>query len=194
MADIEYTAGEIQIAAPCILAQLDRIGERLVANDRTPLERYAGAQISGGDFVVRAPSRVWASDIGQSVSTTDVLRRLEPELERHLAPFYSQVVDQREGNDRVRSGVNQLDTLSVLVPEGEAERFRFLIQIEQMRGEVALMDVRSGQLRDGLAAAKMLLNERDLAESLGESGTLKFCRDNRLRLGKLRPAIAANAN
>ena len=56
------------------------------------------------------------------------------------------------------------------------------------------MDLRAGQLRDRLAAARMLLNDRELAKLLSESGTLRFCREKALPLGKLRPAVAADAN
>ena len=189
--DIEFTASEIQIAAPCIQAQLDRISRQLVANDRTPLERYGNRELSGGSFVVRTPARVWSTDNWQSVNASDVLRRIEPERNRHLAQFYSSAVNQRESNDRIRSGVHQLDALSILVPQDEAQRFRLLTLIEEMRGEVSLMDLRAGQLRDRLAAARILLSDRELAKLLSESGTLKFCREKALPLGKLRRANAA---
>jgi hypothetical protein len=194
VADIDFTSSEVQIAAPCIDAQLNRIQAKLAAGDRNLLERYTGTQLSGGDFVVRAPSRVWATDVWQSVGSTDVLRGVEPKLNGVLANLYSQVAHQREGNDRVRSGVYHLNALSVLVPEGESDRFRLISQIEQIRGEASLMDLRAGQLRDGLAAANMLLSSRGLAERLAASGTIRFCREKGYSLGKLRPAVAADAD
>ena len=80
------------------------------------------------------------------------------------------------------------------MPQDEAQRFRLLTLIEEMRGEVSLMDQRAGQLRDRLAAARILLSDRELAKLLSESGTLKFCREKALPLGKLRPANAAYAD
>ena len=192
--DIEFTASEVQLTAPCILAQLDGISQRLVAKDRMLLERFGDRALSGGSFVVRTPSRVWSNDNWQSVNASDVLRRIEPERNRHLADFYSQAVNQRESNNRIRSGVHELNALSILVPQDEAQRFRLITLIEQMRGEISLMDLRAGQLRDRLAAARMLLSDRELAKLLSQSGTLKFCREKALPLGKLRPANAADAN
>jgi hypothetical protein len=188
--DIDFTASEIQIVAPCIGAQLVAIRDKLVAGDRTPLTRYKQAT-SGGEFVVRTPSRVWSDNTWQSIGNSDVLRRIEPKLDRNLGAMFAQVSSQREQNEGVRDKVNQLNALSMLVPASEVERFRLISLIEQTRGEIALMDLVAGQLRDRMASAEMLLDGSELQQRLSESGTINFCRERSLPLGRLRVPVSA---
>ena len=67
--DIDFTASEIEITAPCIRAQLERIRDKVVSGDRTLLTRET--QGAFGEFVVRAPSRVWPSDTWHSISNSE---------------------------------------------------------------------------------------------------------------------------
>lgn len=191
--DIDFAASELEIVTPCVLAQLDAVQQRLVSGDRTPFPQFRQST-SGGTFVVRAPSRVWSSNVWSSVSDSGVLRRTRPTLERDLSNVFSQIDSQRRRNEDSRDRISQLSALSVLVPQSEDERFRLLGLIAQIRGGIALQDLVAGQLRDAMARAGMLADRAGFARSLRESGTIQFCRQRGLPLGPIRPAVAANAD
>jgi len=81
-----------------------------------------------------------------------------------------------------------------MVPASEAERMRLITTIERFCGDIAYMDLVAGQLRDALAAAGLLASKSLIDKQLGDSGTIEFCRAHGIALGKVRPAIAANAD
>ena len=87
-----------------------------------------------------------------------------------------------------------LGVLAVIVPSSETERIRLIGVTEHLRGIVQSIDLSAGQMRDSIAAAGLLASKSWLDKELSESGTVKFCRAHGLPLGKLRPAIAANAD
>lgn len=95
VAEHDFTASEIEIGRPCIDAQIDAIERRLAVGDRAPLPFHSDATFSVG-YVIRIPNRIWPSTTWDSVSGTDVLRRLEPEYAYQMAAFYAQAVSQRQ--------------------------------------------------------------------------------------------------
>lgn len=187
---LNFNAREIQITKPCVVAQLDRIQRQLLSDDRRLLVRYTEAGAGVGDFVVRAPGRLWPSDAWESTRDLDVLRRSKPELFRYLTILYPEVLEQRQGNDRVRTGLLQLKAASVLAPDSPSDRFRLITTIEEIRGELDLLDLRAGQMRDLFAGLSMLPKDDQDKEVFSTSGTVKFCREQNLPLGKVRPASA----
>lgn len=194
VADQDFTASEIEIARPCIDAQLDAIERRLTVGDRAPLPFYSDAASSGG-YVIRIPDRVWSSTTWDSVSGTDVLRRLEPEYAYHMAAFYAQTISQRQINEEAKTQLNTLNSLAVLMPREEGDRMRYIDAARQLRASVGSLDIAGGQLRDRLAMTNQLMTDLKRQRLLlHQSGTLKFCRTHGLPLAKLRPAIAANAD
>lgn len=189
----DFAASEIEITRPCVITQLDAIEKRLMTGDQALLPLYSD-KVFNTPYVVRAPSRVWPNSVWQSVNTTDVLRRLEPKREGYIGAFYAQLESQRSGSQSVRAINYELNALGHMVPAGEAERLRLITTVERLRGTFGAMDLAAGQLRDTLAAAGLLASKAVIEKDLSESGTIAFCRAHRLPLGKVRPAIAANAD
>ncbi|MEO7635366.1 MAG: hypothetical protein ABIS38_06945 [Sphingomicrobium sp.] len=192
-AESDFAANEIEITRPCVLTQLDAIEKRMVVGNRALLPLFSD-NVYSANYVVRTPSRGYPDGAWQSVSTTDVLRRLESKKERYISAFYAQLATQRLDSMRVRASVHELNVLGYMVPAGEAERMRLITTIERLRGDIGHMDLVAGQLRDSLAAAGLLASKSFVAKNLGDSGTIKFCRAHEIALGKVRPAIAANAD
>ena len=192
VAQIDFYASETEITAPCVLAQIEAIQSKLASGERGLLPRYSDTSSNG--FVLRMPGRNWADTAWQSVSASDTLRRLEPTIDLNLSSMYSQANDQAERVMLSDGWVDDLGVLAVMVPTSEAERIRLIGVTEHLRGIVQSIDLSGGQMRDSIAAAGLLASRSWLDQELSESGTVRFCRAHGLPLGKLRPAIAANAD
>ena len=187
VADHEFSAAEIEIAAPCIVAQIDAIQQRLVTGGPKPLERYSDHANRFG-FVVRMPRRVWGDTAWQSIGNTDVLRRLEPEYNRRVADHYAQVSGQHDVTGLAKNELADLGALSTMMPRGESDRLRLLQTAEQISIKAADLDLVAGQIRDRLALIRLMMPAADLKRQLDDSGTIKFCRAHGFPLAPLRPA------
>ncbi|WP_309602325.1 hypothetical protein [Sphingomonas sp.] len=187
VADHEFSAAEIEIAAPCIAAQIDAIQKRLVDGDPKPLQRYSDSTNKFG-FVVRMPNRVWGDTSWQSIGNTDVLRQLEPAFYNRVAAHYAQVSNQRDVTGLAKNELADLSALSKMMPRGESDRLRLLQTAEQVRIKAANLDLVAGQIRDRLAIVRLLPHAADLNRQLADSGTIKFCRAHGYPLAPLRPA------
>ena len=192
VAYIDFYASESEMTAPCVLAQIEAIQKKLASGEGGLLPRYSDTSSNG--FVMRMPGRNWSDSVWQSVSASDTLRRLEPTIDLHLSALSAQAKDQAERVKLADGWVDHLGVLPVMVPTGEAERMRLIGVTEHLRGIVQSIDLSAGQMRDSIAAAGLLASKSWLDKELSESGTVKFCRAYGLPLGKLRPAIAANAD
>lgn len=185
VAEHDFSAAEIQIAAPCISAQVDALQKKLVAGDPAPSIRYRDRWNKLG-FVIRMPTRVWGDSAWQSIRDADVLRRLEPEFYNRIASHYDQVSDQREGRTSVDDDLNDLSALAVMMPRAESDRFRNIQIAEQVRRRADSLDLTAGQMRDRLARINLTTGEAELTKALSDSGTIQFCREHGYPLGKLR--------
>ena len=183
----EFYAAEIEMATPCIYAQIDAVTARLKAGDGAPLPRFTDRWMAAG-FVIRVPDRPYSDATWQSVNSSDTLRRLDPSRADDLSTYFGQLSLQRNNNRAALDRVASLNTLSNLMPRGEEGRLRFLEHAEQLRSDIDEMDLISGQLRDSLAHAGMLSPRRAIEKELTDSGTLKFCRAHRYPIAALRPA------
>lgn len=193
VADHDFSASEIEIARPCIEAQLDAIEKRLLDSDQTPLPRYSEANFVG-PYVLRIPNRQWGSTTWQSINDTEVLRRLEPEFAFLMASHYAQVDSQRViGIDAINERYT-LNSLSVLMPRVETERMRYIDAVEKLRSKIGALDQSAGQLRDRLAKAGLLMTDSELQLQLHSSGTLKYCNAHGLPLARLRPPDPKSAD
>lgn len=186
VADHDYSASEIQVAAPCILAQAEAIQRRLAAGDSKLLPLYRDAGFSDG-FVVRLPSRLWSRVAWQSMSEIDTLRRLEPDFFAAMAPYYAQVESAGVTGDEAWAVHISLNVLGRMMPRSESDRLRFLEMAEVLRGKIAFLDLVAGQIRNRLGQTGQLLSDKDRNAMLADSGTLKFCRERGLPLGVVRP-------
>ena len=191
VAYIDFNASESEITAPCVLAQIEAIQKGLASGEGGLLPRFSDTSSNG--FVLRMPGRTWSDSVWQSVSASDIVRRLEPAIDLHLSSMFAQATNQAERVKLADGWVDDLGVLAVIVPTSEAERIRLISVTEHLRGIVQSIDLSAGQMRDSIAAAGLLASESWLDKELSESGTVKFCRAHGLPLGKLRPAIAANA-
>lgn len=191
MADHDFAAAEIEMATPCIFAQIDAVTARLKIGDGASLPRFADRKMTGG-FVIRIPNRPYSDASWQSVNSSDTLRRLDPERANDLSYYYGQLDLQRSSNRAALDRVASLNALSTMMPRGEDARLRFLEQAEQLRSNISEMDLVGGQLRDRLAHSRLIGSPRASEKKLSESGTLKFCRLHRLPIAPVRRADAGD--
>ena len=191
--DHDFYASEIEIARPCIDAQIDVIQKRLVAGDQTPLPQYSDKIFNYG-FVIRAPVRNWTGTAWDSVKDTDVLRQIEPEFAAWMANYYGQLGEQRSTNGVARGDLNSINALAVMMPHGDSDRLRFIEILSRLRSTIGSLDLVAGQLRDKMAKTRTLMPDDLRQRDLGDSGTIKFCKAHNLPLATLRPADARQAD
>ena len=191
VAFIDFYASESEMTVPCVLAQIDAIQKKLASGEEELLPRYSDTSSNG--FVLRMPHRNWSDTAWQSVSASDTLRRLEPTIDLNLSSMYPQANNQAERVKLSEGWVDDLGVLAVMVPTSEADRIRLIGVTEHLRGIAQSIDLSAGQMRDSIAAAGLLASKSWLDNQLSESGTIQFCRAHGLPVGKLRPAVATNA-
>ena len=189
----DWSAAEFEVVRPCIMAQIDAIEARLTSADRAPVPSFHEAEYRD-DYVIRIPDRVLSTSVWQSVSSSDLLRRLDPKLDARLASHYELVARNRTLTDSSLDIVHQLRTLAVMMPSSEAERMRYFDLLERLRGNVILMDTNAGQTHDLLTGVGFAAKPASYRMLPSYSGTFIFCKAHDLTLGKLRPAIVGNAD
>lgn len=185
--DHDFASAEIEMATPCIFAQIDAIAALITAGNGAPLQRFTDRSNDGG-FVIRIPIRVYSDATWQSVNSSDTLRRLDPERAQSLAIYFEQVTQQQDSNRSARDRADSLNALSEMMPRGEEGQLHFLEQTEKLRADISEMNLVAGQLRDSLAKAHLLGPRSAFAKDLADSGTLKFCRAHGFPIAALRPA------
>ena len=185
--DHDFASAEIEMATPCILAQIDAVAAKLTSGDGAPLTRFFDVSNRSG-FVIRIPQRAYADATWQSVNSGDTLRRLDPMRADDLASYYGQLRIQQVNSRSARDRVATLNALSGMMPRSEDGRLRFLEQVEHLRSDIADMDLNAGQMRNELAHADLIGPPSAIEKQLQASGTLKFCRDHGFPVVPLRPA------
>ncbi|MEQ7872413.1 hypothetical protein ABDK56_00185 [Sphingomonas sp. ASV193] len=176
-------AVEIETVAPCVGAQIDAIEQRLARGEGT-IPRYTD-NVVRSFFVLRMPSRSWSSSAWESVKAVDTLRRQQPALANRIYNYYGQVGEQHETTIRSASLNARLNALATMMPSA-SERLHFVEIAEELRDDVASLDLVAGQTLDTLAKARLLPALPDRATLRKHSGTLRFCETHGLVLAPVR--------
>ena len=183
MESVYLNAAEAATVAPCVDRQLVMLEEALARAD------FSGAPVYSDQFfnkyVVRAPSRPWADNVWSAATSEGVVSHLPPKLAASFQSFYAQ-------NAIMELNARQIDVLgwrlrSLAFPQGPDARSRAIEAIEEQRGHTDYMALVANQLMGRADSIGMKPAAGLVTDSVNKSGTVKFCRDHGLPLGRPAP-------
>jgi len=171
---------EWRMVAPCIVAQIDLLQQRVLhSGDRLiPAPTYAEPNIP--DYVIREPAKEYHNSVWQAIISDGVSPHLEPRLRRELASHYAQAQSLTELTDRNLVDQDRLHMLSLPLPLDPSMRFSLLQTLAELRGRTKFMDLLSGQLIDHIRKERMVPPRMAIEGRISRYGTYKFCRAHRL--------------
>jgi hypothetical protein len=182
--DAFFDASEMAIAQPCVDRQLQQLESAVLASGTfRPVPSYTDSQFT--NFVIRAPSRNWSSNIWQSVSSDGTAAHFNRNTRLGLSNVYALVAYVRERDSTADQLRQRLSALSRPIQPDAATRASLVADIEQDRSLYQLMALLSDQLIG--AAENVGFHPKPAALRADESGTLKFCRAHHLPVGTVRP-------
>ena len=167
---------EWRMVAPCILAQLDVLQQRVLdSGDRlNPAPIYTEPNIP--DYVIREPAKEYHDAVWQAIISDGVSPHLEPQLRHELASHYSQAATLTELTDRNLADQDRLRILSLPLRLDPSTRFSLLQTLAELRGRTKFMDLLSGQIIDHIAKEGMVPSRVAIEGRVSRYGTYRFCR------------------
>jgi hypothetical protein len=181
-------AVEWRTVEPCIASQLDILEKRLLAsadrNDPAPTFTERGLT-----FVLRAPSRPYASAVWQSVLAEGVSSHLTEKERFDLGIYYQQLHDIDDLDKQLTASVTRLYSLSRPIPLDASARLSLLQSTDDIRDANQWMGIMTSQLVALLVDMNMRPADRLAKDYLATSATVAFCREHRLPLRPFAEAV-----
>lgn len=181
-------AVEWRLVHPCMIAQIERLQQRLANSGATldPAPVYREPAL--GPYVLRLPRRqfidsAWHAAIGDGVSP-----HFKPELRKGLSEHYNQAASLVVMTEQNARDNQRLFTLSRRVAIDPATTFSLMQDLDELRGRIDRMDLNSGQLLGQVAKLEMKPDPSAVGYILGRSGTMQLCVRERLPLRSLADA------
>lgn len=184
---------EWRAATPCMLAQIERLQQRVVASGAT-LEPAPVFRNDSFAFVIRLPSREYTRSVYGAALADGVVQRFEPAFRNELNQHYEQVgiiaaMTQENGED-----YRALFGLSRPMPLDAGVRFELLRTLDRLAGRIAFMELLSGHVIHHVEQAGMTPDPAEVRRDLARRGTFLFCREQHLPLRDLREAMRGVSN
>lgn len=177
-----------RVVAPCVLAQINRLQERVVTSgdrlDPAPVYSEPGFEF----FVIRMPSREYYQVVWRATISDGVNAHLESNMRRELDAAYTGMSLLVELNTQNNAATQRLLALSRPLPLDPAVRFSLLQELDELRGRVEELSHSSGQVIGDLVRAGMQPTAEVGRNLLANSGTYRFCRTHRLPMLSLAEA------
>lgn len=182
-------AVEWRVVQPCILAQIDRLQQRVLASGATLDPAPVLFEPGFSSFVIRLPSKeydnsAWLATIGDGVSP-----HLDAEVRQELNAHYSQVRTLVELTARNNVDYQRLSSLARPLPLDPMVRYSLLQSLDELRGRTEFMDLVNGQLIDHLAIVGMTPPPQEALRTVQRFGTYSLCRAQRLPMRSLAAAM-----
>jgi hypothetical protein len=167
---------EWRMVEPCIVAQIDRLQERILASGEqlTPAPVYSEPGIR--NFVIRLPSKEYSSNVWTATINDGVSPHLDPAIRRELSAHYVQANFLVDMTDRNNVDNQRLLSLSRPLPLDPTVRYSLLQELDELRGRVEFMGLLSGQMIDHVIKAGMVPPTNQTRDLLSKYGTVRFCR------------------
>lgn len=189
VADQYRYAVEWRLVEPCVLAQIDRLQQRLLGSgarlDPAPVHSEPGFAF----YVIRMPNRNYEEAVWQASVTDGVNTHLAPNVRRGLNRAYTANRRLAALNDQNNAAYQRLLSLARPIPLDAMVRFSLLQDLEALRGRVELMSLLSGQSIANWTEAGMIPAQEVARQALDRSGTFSFCRAQRLPVRPLTEAL-----
>ena len=193
IADHYYWSAEWRMVAPCLLAQVDSLSQRIQASGSSlspaPVHREAGLR-----FVLRMPAKEYVTSAWDAAQVDGITPRLDADVRAELNRYYEQV--RRVADHTERNGIDyrRLFVLSRPIPLDASTRFQLLQTLDELRGRIEFVDLLSGQLIDRVQRLGMVPSAADTRKAVERYRTVQFCRDQGLPLREMDRAVEAVAN
>ena len=187
-------AVEWRVVEPCIIAQLDRLQQRLVASGATLEPAPVFSDPAFKKFVIRLPSKDFDTSAWQSSISDGVSPHLDPAMRRELDAHYFEVRSMINLTARNDVDYQRLLTLSQPLPLDPMVRFSLLQTLEELRGRTAYMALQSGQMIDHITRVKMVPPPDATRAAVTGFGTYKFCQAQGLPTRSLEDASRTAAS
>ncbi len=174
-----FYSAEWREVEPCVMAQIDRLQQRLLASgDRlepAPVHSEPGFAF----FVVRLPLREFESNVWQATIAEGVSSHLAGRVRRELNAHYARVQSMADLSRQNAADTQQLLSLSQPLQLDPTVRFSLLLKLNELRGRTEHMGFVSALMirhieRAGLAPR---FSKRQIASQAAE-----FCRRQQLPL------------
>ena len=179
---------EWRLVQPCMIAQIERLQQRLANSDATLDPAPVYHESGYGSYVLRLPTKpfidgAWHAAVGDGVSP-----HFEPALRNGLSEHYFWAATLVVMTDRNIRDNQRLFTLSRQMALDPATRFGLMQDLDELRGRIDRMDFVSGQLLGEVARLGMKPEPSTVGNILDRSGTLQLCVRERLPLRSLADA------
>ena len=176
-------AVEWRVVEPCIVAQIDRLQQRLLASGATldPAPVHSdpapvNSRISFTHFVIRIPSKDFDTSAWQSSISDGVSAHLDPALRQELDAHYGEVRSMIDLTARNNVDYQRLLSLSRPLPLDPMVRFSLLQTLDELRGRTGFMALQSGQMIEHIVRVGMVPPPAETHDSVTRFGTYQFCR------------------
>lgn len=174
-ADHYLAAVEWRTVEPCILAQIDRLQQRLLESGARLKPAPVYTEPSSGSYVIRMPSRSYRDAAWQRATGDGVASRLDRAVRSDLDSGYSVVRILNDLNAQNTAAESRLLTLSRPLPLDADVRVSLLQEMDELRGRVIFMSLIQSQMLGSWRAAGMTRPVREARTFVAGSGTRRFC-------------------
>ena len=187
-------AYEFRVVAPCILAQIDMLEERVMASGPRlmPSPRIRG--YVNTNTVVMGPSKDYNSYAYDEVQGNGLVAGRGAETRHLLSQQYGQMRSMREvtrGND---IAYQQLLVMTQPIALDPSVRYSLLEKLSGLRGSVEFMDLIAGQLLDYIGRLNMVPTPQYARQVVTSYSTYKYCSRQKLPMRSFKDALVPLPN
>lgn len=181
-------AAEQVEVTPCVIAQLDRLEGAVKPNGRfQPVPVYQDRQ---GSFVMRQPSRAWATDAWESLVADGTADHFDTKRRKSVSDVYLDLATLRRLNGDADAANIKLSVLAKPLELDPSSRLHLFELIEEQKGRAALQ---ADTAKDFMVELRRLQKAPETFPSYTTTGseTRAFCHAQGLPLTNWRREVAA---
>jgi hypothetical protein len=172
-------AVEWRMVEPCVVAQIDRLQQRVEASPDQLLPAPLYSEAVAPSYVIRIPNKEYHSAVWQATISDGVSPHLDPRLRDELNSHYTQAELLNQLTNRNQSDQDRMLVLSRPLDLDPTVRFSLVQTLSEMRGRAKFMGLVSGQLINHVLKENMRPSDVVTWGKVARYGTYKFCRANR---------------
>lgn len=187
-------AYEFRVVAPCILAQIDMLEERVMTSGPRlmPSPRIRG--YVNTNTVVMGPSKDYNSYAYDEAQGNGLVAGMGAETRHLLGQDYGQMRSMREvtrGND---IAYQQLLVMTQPIALDPSVRYSLLEKLSGLRGSVEFMDLIAGQLLNYIGRLNMVPTPQYARQVVKSYSTYKYCSRQKMPMRSFKDALVPLPN
>lgn len=187
-------AVEYRVISPCLLGQIHRLRDRVLASGSTLDSAPLYSEDDGSHYVLRMPGKTYPEDAWDDALSEGTIRSFDPALRRQLAGHYAQFPEMQAMIAENNAAEPAFVALSHRLPLDAAVRYMVIRDLERMRGRVEYLDTLQGQLIENIEKAGMLPSPENAETLTKRYGTYKFCKAHGLPMRSFKDAMKSVPN